>query len=278
VLFRKSKKEVPQDNPERWLLTYADLITLLLAFFIVMYSMSRIDAKKFGKMTQALQGILKGGPSAIYVPELETSNTGHGLLKLGDLRMLQSTIDADFKELNRKGDIVTELNERGLIIHILESAMFDDARADLKPRAIAVLDLVARDVAAMPNHVRVEGHTDDRPIRTAEFPSNWELSTARATGVVRYLIEKHSYPPAKISAVGFSSFRPYVPNNSIENRALNRRVDIVVLTMELSAAEPSSDVSEFALQQRRVLQRLYKEIDSLPQWNKFPDSAQVGAL
>ena len=278
MLFRKSKKEVPQDNPERWLLTYADLITLLLAFFIVMYSMSRIDAKKFGKMAQALQGILKGGPAAIYVPELETSNTGHGLLKLGDLRMLQSTIDADFKELNRKGDIVTELNERGLIIHILESAMFDDAKADLKPRAVEVLNLVARDVAAMPNHVRVEGHTDDRPIRTAEFPSNWELSTARATGVVRYLIERHGYPPEKISAVGFSSFRPYVPNNSIENRALNRRVDIVVLTMELSAAEPSSDVSEFALQQRRILQQLYKEIDSVPQGNKIPDPAQAGAL
>lgn len=274
MLFRKSKKDIPQDNPERWLLTYADLITLLLAFFIVMYSMSRIDAKRFGKVSQALSGILKGGPSILKIPELETLNTGHGLLKVGDLKMLQTEVHDEIDKLGLKGDIITEINERGLIIHIMESAMFDEGKAELKPKAIEVLDLVASDVIKMPNHIRVEGHTDDRPINNSEFPSNWELSTTRATTVVRHFIEKYGYPPDQISAVGFSSYRPYVPNTSIENRALNRRVDVVVLTMELSAAEPSSQVNSFAKQEFEELRRLGREIDSLTQGNNFPESSR----
>lgn len=270
MLFRKSKKDIPQDNPERWLLTYADLITLLLAFFIVMYSMSRIDAKKFGKVTQALHGILKGGPSVRHLPELNTLNTGHGLLKVGDLKMLQTEVHSELQKLGRSGDIVTEVNERGLVIHIMESAMFDEGRAVLRPRAIEVLDMVAGEILKMPNHVRVEGHTDDRPINTPEFPSNWELSTARATTVVRHFIDRHKYPPDQIAAVGYSSFRPYVPNNSIENRALNRRVDVVVLTMELSAAEPGSELNDFARQEMSLLRQQSLEIDSLLEGNIIP--------
>jgi chemotaxis protein MotB len=277
VLFRKARKKAQEDNPERWLLTYADLITLLLAFFIVMYSMSRIDAKRFGKVSQALHGILKGGPSVRHIPELETLNTGHGLLKVGDLKMLQTAVHTEIEKLGRKGDIVTEMNERGLIIHIMESAMFDEGKALLKSKALEVLDLVAKDIVRMPNHVRVEGHTDDRPIRNENYPSNWELSTARATTVVRHFIDKHGYPPDQISAVGFSQHRPYVPNISIENRALNRRVDVVVLTMELSAAEPSSDIDRFARQEFGKLLELKEEIDSLVEGNNIPDSSVIGA-
>ncbi len=272
MLFRRSKKDIPQDNPERWLLTYADLITLLLAFFIVMYSMSRIDAKRFGRVTQALQGILHGGPSVRQIPDLETINTGHGLLKVGDLQMLQTEVHDDIEKLGRKGDIVTEINERGLIIHIMESAMFDEGKAQLKPRALEILNLVAADIIKMPNHVRVEGHTDDRPINNSDFASNWELSTARATTVVRHFIDNYGYPADQISAVGFSSFRPYVPNNSVENRALNRRVDIVVLTMELSAAEPSSNINRFAKQEMGVFEKMSREIDSFALRNNFPDT------
>ena len=248
ILKRRRRDDIPQDNPERWLLTYADLITLLLAFFIVMYSMSQIDAKRFGKVSQALQGILKGGPSVLKHLD-ESQFTGHGLLKIGDLSMLQTKLYNDIEQVGRRGDIMTEVNERGLTIHIMESAMFDEGEAELKNRAREILDIVAKDIINMPNHVRVEGHTDDRPIKTPLFPSNWELSTTRATTIVRYLIDQHRYPPQKISAVGFASFRPYVPNTTIENRARNRRVDIVVETMELSAAEPGSDLQNFAVEQ-----------------------------
>jgi len=103
-----------------------------------------------------------------------------------------------------------------------------------------VLDLVAQQVKDRPNHIRVEGHTDDRPISTAIFPSNWELSSARATSVVRYLSDSHGIAPDRISALGYGEYRPIKPNNSVENRAKNRRVDVVVLTMDLTLTEPTS--------------------------------------
>lgn len=270
MLRRRRRDDIPQDNPERWLLTYADLITLLLAFFIVMYSMSQIDAKQFGKVSQALKGILKGGPSVLKHLN-ESEFTGHGLLKVGDLSMLQSKLLGEVEQLGRRGDIMTEVNERGLTIHIMESAMFDEGQAELKNRARELLDLVARDITGMPNHVRVEGHTDNRPIATEAFPSNWELSTARATTIVRYLIDRHNYPPEKISAVGYASYRPYVPNTTIENRARNRRVDIVVQTMELSAAEPGNDLQDFAVEQVRVLVDQSSEINTVDTGNILPE-------
>ena len=271
MIFNRRRDDIPQDNPDRWLLTYADLITLLLAFFIVMYSMSRIDAKKFGKVSQALQGILKGGPAAIHLPELNTLNTGHGLLRVGDLKMLQTKVQAQVNKMGNEKDVMAEVNERGLVIHMMESAMFDEARAELKPHARELLNLVASDIINLPNHVRVEGHTDDRPINTDRFPSNWELSTARATAVVRHMVDNHAFPPEKISALGFASYRPFVPNNSVENRARNRRVDVVVLTMELSQKEPQSRIDDFATDQMKVfIGRLPREIDSLPDGNYFP--------
>ncbi len=262
MLFRRRQDDIPQDNPDRWLLTYADLITLLLAFFVVMYSISRMDAEKFHEMQSALQGVLKGGPSILRNQSLESLEVGHGLMKVGSLKMLQMKIEGEVGRLSQNGHVATELNERGLTIHIMESALFDEGKANLKPRARAILDMVARDIIELPNHVRVEGHTDDRPINNERFPSNWELSTARATEVVRYFVEDYSYPPAKISALGYAQFRPIVPNSSVENRARNRRVDIVVLTMALSAAEPASELNEFAEQQQQMLQGILSEENS----------------
>ena len=230
-----------KENLERWLLTYSDLITLLLAFFVVMYSMSRIDAKKFGQVSDALNTVLKGGTSVLRFNQ-DLENTGHGILKLGNLRLVQQKIEEHFQQLGRQDEVQTEITERGLVVHILESALFDEASAQLKPRAMEVLDLIAEQLKGRPNHIRVEGHTDDRPIATSVYPSNWELSSARATAVVRYYVEGHEIAPDHISALGYGEFRPVAPNNSIENRARNRRVDVVILTMELTMTEPASQL------------------------------------
>ncbi|MEE8577083.1 MAG: flagellar motor protein MotB [candidate division Zixibacteria bacterium] len=227
------------ENLDRWLLTYADLITLLLAFFVVMYSMSQVDAKKFGQMSEALNGILRGGPS-ILKGEMDSRKTGHGLLNIGDLKMIQTKVEERFKSIERNNEINTEISERGLIVHVMESALFSAGSADLQPRSREVLDLVSELILPLPNHIRVEGHTDDRPIRTAVYPTNWELASARATSVVRYFIENHDIRPSRISALGYGKFRPIRPNNTTENRASNRRVDIVVMTMELTLKEPSA--------------------------------------
>lgn len=240
--LRRKKASDDKENQERWLLTYADVITLLLALFIVMYSMSQIDAKRFGKMAEALNGILKGGQSILKISGEEQLKTGHGVLKLGDLRMIQRQVEKMTEVKGRSEEVMTEITERGLVVHIVESAVFEPGSANLQQTAIELLDIVYETIKDIPNHIRIEGHTDNSQITSAQFPSNWELSAARATEVVRYFIDNYDIGAGRISALGYGEFRPIRPNNSIENRALNRRVDIVVLTRELSQKEPSSQL------------------------------------
>ncbi|MDZ4722902.1 MAG: flagellar motor protein MotB [candidate division Zixibacteria bacterium] len=243
-MARKRGEIGNEENHERWLLTYADLITLLLAFFVVMYSMSQVDAKKFGKIAEALNGVLKGGESVVpsEAKELDAPKVNQSLLRAGSLKTIKNRVQERFKKLQREDEIQSEITERGLVIHILESALFKDGSATLEPKALEILDLISREIKPLPNHVRIEGHTDDRPIATSLYPSNWELSSARATEVVRYYTNDHALAPSRISALGYGEYRPLVPNNSIENRATNRRVDIVILTMELTLKEPSSQL------------------------------------
>jgi len=253
--IRKSREIEDQENSDRWLLTYADLITLLLAFFIVMYSMSRLDADKFNKMKTQLSSVLRGG-STIFPKGDEFDGAGAGMLKIGDLKMIQKRIgdklmlfgggsrgvvsgtplDAKMAEA-----ISTEVTERGLIIHIKDQLLFESGKADLKDEAKEVLSLLADEFKGIKNHIVIEGHTDNLPISTRRFPSNWELSTARATNVVRYLVENKIFDPVRVSARGFGEYRPIVSNASENGRARNRRVDIVVLTDALTMVEPKAN-------------------------------------
>lgn len=237
----RKRKADEHENLERWLLTYADLITLLLAFFIVMYSMSQVDAKRFGKMQEALSGVLRGGTVAIKKGDQAGALPGQGVLNVGHLKSIGDAIKQGADKMGDDKVVSTELTERGLVIHVMESALFREGSADLEPRAKAILDLVAEQIQSLPNHARIEGHTDNKPINTIKYPSNWELSSARATEVVRYLVDGHGFDPKKVSALGYGEFRPMVVNNNDENRAKNRRVDIVVLTTEMTAAEPTSE-------------------------------------
>ena len=116
---------------------------------------------------------------------------------------------------------------------------FDLGKANLKPEAVEILRKVAPTLRSLPNPLRVEGHTDDLPIRTSQFPSNWELSVHRATNVVRYLVEEEGFDPKKLSAAGYSEYRPLVPNNSDANRQINRRVDIIIMNIDLWDHEPN---------------------------------------
>jgi chemotaxis protein MotB len=242
----KKKKQHEEENLERWLLTYADLITLLLAFFIVMYSMSKVDAKKFGAMAQALNSVLRGGSSVFKGEAVIKPNddTGAGPLKVGDLKMIETKIKQIAEEQNISAEISSKIDERGLVVHILETAFFDLGKADLKSNAKRILDLFAKEFIHIPNHIRIEGHTDITPIHTERFPSNWELSTARATEVVRYLVEKREFPPTRISALGYGEYRPLVANDTEKHKAQNRRVDVVVLALKDSKFEPKDEIKE----------------------------------
>lgn len=245
----KRKRAIDHENTDRWLLTYADLLTLLLGFFVIMYSMSKIDAKQFGKMAEGLQGVFHGPESSLY-PDSQAVEFGTGVLKIGDMKLLQQRVRDLADSLTRDKTIVnngtpgfpaeisTEIDERGLVIHVLESALFESGKADLKPKAQTMLDRLYDVVKNLPNHVRIEGHTDNRPISTFRYPSNWELSTARASSVVRYLTEQHRFPTTRISALGYGEYRPLAPNDTPIHQAKNRRVDIVILTDNLSQLEP----------------------------------------
>lgn len=239
-----------QENAERWLLTYADLITLLLAFFVVMYSMSRIDAKKFGLMQSQLSNVLRGGET-VFPEGGDANNQGAGMLKIGDLKTIQWRIvdrlspggDDVFgknKDMNIADAVSSEISERGLVIHIKDYTLFDSGKDELKPEAKAVLGAIADEMGEVKNHIAIEGHTDNVPIKTAKFPSNWELSSARATNVLRFLVETKGFSANRISARGFGEFRPIASNATSTGRTRNRRVDIVILSDQLTMIEPQA--------------------------------------
>jgi chemotaxis protein MotB len=240
---RKNSKgeEGGKVGQERWLLTYADMITLLLALFIVMYSMSTIDAEKFSNVTKALAGQLKAGQS-IFEKSLGSDIIEKQLSDLQELRVLQQSVRHQIIQENLRRNapigISTKIDQRGLVIHIEESALFDPGKADLKPRAFEALSLVSTQIKGLENPIRIEGHTDNSPINTARFPSNWELSSSRAITVVRYFIEEYEIDPTMIAALGYGEFRPIADNATPEGRALNRRVDIVVLSQSEIKKEP----------------------------------------
>jgi chemotaxis protein MotB len=223
----------------RWLLTYADMITLLMAFFIMMYSMSVLNMQKFRAVAFSIRsgfgGPLEGGPGMLSFPQRKDSITPNlndiaESSGLGAIPGVAKEISEYIKEQGLAAVVRMRVEERGLVVSLVtDEVLFNIGRAELRPKAKRILAKVAEVVRDIPNDIAVEGHTCDLPISTAQFPSNWELSTARATTVVRYLIEESGLSPRRVSAAGYADSRPLVPNDSEAHRMLNRRVDIVVL-------------------------------------------------
>lgn len=241
------KKAAPpkseKDRSERWLLTYADLITLLMVFFVVLYSMSQIDAKKFDAMAQAMSqafsgtggnsGIMDGGRSIIPGQSVEKERL--------DLQNTQRKVRRVIAKKSLEDKISTDVGERGLVISIKDTVLFLPGQVTLAPAALELITSVAAILARMPNNLRIEGHTDDEPIHNDRFFSNWELSTARATNVVQHFI-KNGVAPVRLCAAGYGEFKPIVPNTGVRNRSLNRRVDIVVVSNEASKYESGGGI------------------------------------
>lgn len=234
------RRRQPQEssNTGSWLTTYSDMVTLLLAFFVLLFAFSSVDENKFSAIISAFQnylGVFNEGPSIMDNRNPLSSNYSDiGRQQLNDLYI-------ELRELIEREGMVgveLELQERGLVIRFAEQVFFDLGEATLKPEALEILDSLAVQLINLPNPLRVEGHTDDWPIRTNRFPSNWELSVHRATNVVRYLIE-HDFDPENLSVAGYSEYRPIRPNDTAENRAMNRRVDIVILNVDQWDFEPN---------------------------------------
>jgi chemotaxis protein MotB len=246
--MRKKKVDHGEhDSSERWLLTYSDLITLLLGLFVILYAMSKVDAGKYAELVEALGGVFGKGKSSMM-------EGGAGVMSLPIPKMkserdrIMEDIRGALKNQEKQKLISVSQNERGLTVHLMEELLFISGSADLKASSLSTLDTLAAVLKELPNNLRVEGHTDDVPIHTAAFPSNWHLSVARALNTAFYLIEKHKVNPEKISVVGYSEYRPLVPNISDETRIKNRRVDIVITVDATTSADSSRHVDTTFIQ------------------------------
>ncbi|MEG8945565.1 OmpA/MotB family protein [Rosettibacter firmus] len=210
-----------ESDKDRYLITYADLITLLLGLFIILYTMSSIDTGKYKGVVAAL-GSIFGSDSKIAV-------TGTDQIIPTPKDKLAEDLNKLITMYNYNNSIRLEQNERGVTIHILEDILFPPGKATLSENSKLVLSRLAKILRNLPNDIRVEGHTDNVPINTPQYPSNWHLSVDRALSTAYYLIKYENLSPDKVSIVGYSEYRPIASNDLPETRALNRRVDIVIL-------------------------------------------------
>jgi chemotaxis protein MotB len=213
----------------RWLLTYADMITLLLALFIILFSISTINKVKLQRLVRDLGGGFNSQDAINNPPNgMTTSATKDDLQAMQ--AQLQSYIQSQSLQKSVQTKITRDGKKRELVITLLsDKQLFDSGKADIKPFTKKILDEVYRQLKTRQNEVRVEGNTDNVPISNDQFPSNWELSSARATGVARYFVEDDGLAPRRISALGYGEYRPRVPNDTDAHRAQNRRVDVVIL-------------------------------------------------
>ena len=262
--MRRRRKPEEPENHDRWVVSYADFITLLFAFFVVMYAISTVDAKKFENVSASLkEALFEKPPVAMPIPlaglggdspAQRTAPAGPAGPPLGLLRDRIAT-GLERGPASAANDAVRmTTTPRGLVISLAASRFFAESSAELTAEALPVLESIGAVLAPLRLAVRVEGHTDDRPIATERYPSNWELSAARATAVVRYLQEQHGLAPERLTASAYAAYRPVAPNADDAGRARNRRVDVVVLSPLEAMAEPDPVMQE--MQAREALDAL----------------------
>ena len=279
---KKKKKHSEEEGGEAWLLPYSDLMTLLLAVFIVLFATSKMDESKAkelaGEFRETMmtgeagsQGIFPGDDGSSVVPisdemydvmpseeptgsadgEASATPSAEGIgglsqdelkkylgaYEFSNLAELKSQLDTMFEKEGVSADIPTYIDTRGLVISLDNAILFSSGSAEIKPENEEALLKIAASLGPLENYIRIEGHTDNIPISTKTYPSNWELSTARASSVVRLFIEQCNVSPEKVVAVGYGEFKPVADNATLEGRAKNRRIDIIVLSEKYNNLE-----------------------------------------
>ena len=320
---RKQEHE-KEPNHERWLVSYADFITLLFAVFVTLYAMSQVDKARVAKViasTNEAFGVSKSTsapafnvidtsaliplpnlmkkssndtrppsgeqyksrikpeqkslvdeafktpgltpptekstgpeitpsaktqteqPPEAKVQEQNQKKPAEGEKNKADIqefKKIEENIKAFLKAKGAEDKVKLEIDPRGLVISLKDTEFFDSGKATVRAQSMYLLDNIFEAISKYSNSIRIEGHTDNVPIKTSQFSSNWELSTARATNIVHYLIDVHGFPPEKISAIGYGEYRPIADNSTEEGRQKNRRVDVVVLSNTGEQGEPTT--------------------------------------
>ncbi|HYU46607.1 MAG TPA: flagellar motor protein MotB [Terriglobales bacterium] len=272
----RRRKIASHSNHERWLVSYADFITLLFAFFVVLYASSQVDKRKVGKLSMAIQvafqemGVFQASTTKVPLnPDSpmpfneaqaienvqHTASLGRivsrpdgrlvGSTENGDLAQLENELQTVLTAEIKRREIALRREPDGLIISLREVGFFESGSAEMKSASQAAFDQIATMLRQRDYRLRIEGHTDDIPIHTARFSSNWELSSSRATEIVRLLIVRDGFAPNRLSAAGYAEYHPLASNGSAEGRGMNRRVDIVILghglpALPVASSEPRS--------------------------------------
>jgi chemotaxis protein MotB len=237
---RKRNSNSFENDTGSWMTTYSDLVTLLLCFFVLLFAFSTIDVKKFEAIMKSFQGslgVMQGGRTlqdTPYVDEaLDSEKATKEIEEIKDLKILKEEIEEYLNANGKEDQIFIGLDDRGLLIRFKDNVLFDSGRAELKLEAKQTLgflsELLNKD-EFIDKLIQIEGHTDTDPIlHSNKFPTNWELSVMRASNVVRFFIEELAMDPVRFSASGYSEYHPVAQNDTKENKARNRRVDIVIL-------------------------------------------------
>lgn len=208
----------------KWLVTFADLITLILVFFVLLFSMSHINSGKFQKLVGSMDKTL-ASEKMKDVHSKESQGEAQSKMNADDLL---AYIKGKLKKNNLDDKIATKKDSRGVILVLQEQILFPTGEASLVPESRPFLNKIGEIIKELPNVIRVEGHTDKRPIRNSYYPSNWELSTARASSVIQYLSETYNINSSRFVAIGYGDTKPLKISNQEEEMKKNRRVEIVI--------------------------------------------------
>jgi chemotaxis protein MotB len=226
---------------ERWLVSYADFITLLFAFFTTMYAISTVDAQKLSSVVDSMQDAFDSPRSDAEGDTTRRSGGAPPAAGLSAAQRERALAETLRRRLGGRA-VDVDIDHRGIVVSMREAGSFPTGSADLSPVARDVLTELAATLGPdATTKLRVEGHTDDVPILTGRFASNWELSTARATSVVTYLVQQVGLTPQRLSAAGYGEYHPRVRNATDADRARNRRVDVVILNEATANAEEPGD-------------------------------------
>lgn len=234
-MSRRKKQIESGGGAPTWMITYSDLMSLLLTFFILLFSMSTISQDKFDSVASSFQSVLSSSTSESILNDQES------ILQFSQEYMqnkgLYNKVSEYLNDEELGNNVSVSMNAKGVFVEMKDAILFEPGSASLKAEGIEVLKQLEGLINDFSNELVIEGYTDDVPMSSPRFPTNWELSTARAVSVVRHLTEVENVDPERLSAVGYGEYRPIVANDSVENRTSNRRVNILIIFDEESDAQ-----------------------------------------
>jgi chemotaxis protein MotB len=259
----RRKKHVAHENHERWLVSYADFITLLFAFFVVMFATAQSDKGKAKQVADSVKKALENGRmstvlSAVLGGTVDDKGQGAAMMRgpggqhkmpekkeqFAELQPSLKVLSAELKKEIESGLIQVSMEARGLVVSFKQAALFPSGEDSISLEALPSVETVAKAVNKLPNPVRLEGHTDSRPINTSRFKSNWQLSAARSIAVLDLLVDRFGVSRERLSIAGYADTAPLDSNETEQGRTRNRRVDVIILNETGVLAEPAKSTEQ----------------------------------